>query len=381
MEFVYPIGMPGGGACALVASYAFPPGVVTISGLGSNAAKTIGQVVRLYTPDGEFEEPATIIRYLCSKSEAKSILLGPEKNVDEQAAINQWLSFCASRGYEIVCSNDLNEFNSALEKNTFLCGNNLTAADLVGMASVYTSVQQQQQHQQQQQQHQQQQQQQQQQQHFDGYVDLFAGIKEQRVQDFTSIELPIKTKAAKGSAAAATAAAAAAAERPIDDPMRLDMRVGLVKKVWRHPEADKLYCEEIDFGSFGVRRIASGLVNYLEQTEFEGKKVVVLFNLKQKALRGFDSHGMVLCANTPDKLNVQLLEPHPDTPLGERVVVEGLTGEPDEVLSSKKGKDTLAAVSPFLTTKDDCLAYFKDKRLVTPQGPVRCKSIKGGYIS
>lgn len=32
--------------------------------------------------------------------------------------------------------------------------------------------------------------------------------------------------------------------------------------------------------------------------------------------------------------------------LGERVVVEGMQGEPDEVLSSKKGKDPLVAVSP-----------------------------------
>lgn len=30
-----------------------------------------------------------------------------------------------------------------------------------------------------------------------------------------------------------------AEERPVDDPMRLNLRVGLVRKVWRHPEADK----------------------------------------------------------------------------------------------------------------------------------------------
>lgn len=44
MELIYPIGMPGGGACALVASYALKPGVVTVSALGGRAAKAISEV-------------------------------------------------------------------------------------------------------------------------------------------------------------------------------------------------------------------------------------------------------------------------------------------------------------------------------------------------
>ncbi|CDJ32897.1 multisynthetase complex auxiliary component p43, putative [Eimeria mitis] len=441
MELVYKIGVPAGAACALVASYGFPPGVVTLSALGSNAAKAINDAVRLYTPDGELDEPATIIRYLCTKSDAKAVLLGPEKNVDEQAAIDQWLSFCASKRYYILCSDDLNDFNATLEHNTFLCGNNLTAADLVGMASVYVAMTKSSVKELQVLKHLT---------RWYNHMQNLPGIKEQRVQGMTALELPTtspddivqaakamaqsgddsqqkqqqqkqqkqqqkqqqqqqtnghagtekrehctndqpaaaaaaapeKQKASpKGQQAAATAAAAAAAERPFDDPMRLDLRVGLVKKVWRHPEADKLYCEEIDFGPLGVRQIASGLVPFLQQQEFEQQKVVVLFNLKPKALRGFNSHGMVMCANAEDKSAVQLLQPPPDTPLGERVIVQGLSGEADEVLSAKKGKDTLALVSPFLKTKDDCVAYFKDLPLVTPQGAVRCSSIKGGYIS
>ncbi|CDI79446.1 multisynthetase complex auxiliary component p43, putative, partial [Eimeria acervulina] len=386
--------MPGGGACALVASYAFKPGVVTVSALGGRAAKAISEALCLYTPEGEFKEPATIIRYLCSKSESKAVLLGPEKNADEQAAINQWLCFCALKGYEVTGASDLNEFNSALERNTFLCGNSLTAADLVGMASVYAFMKKASQRDFQLLKHLT---------RWYNHMQSLPGIKEQRVQDFTMIDLPTTSaediiqaakalgkdsqqkqqqkqqkqqqqkqqqpeangrgasekKAAGGANASpataasekqktnkAAAAAAAAAERPIDDPMRLDLRVGLVKKVWRHPEADKLFCEEIDFGPLGVRQIASGLVPYISAEDFESSKVVVLFNLKAKALRGFLSHGMVMCANAEDKSSVELLQPPPDTPLGERVTVQGLCGDADEVLSTKKGKDTLALVSP-----------------------------------
>ncbi|CDJ41651.1 multisynthetase complex auxiliary component p43, putative [Eimeria tenella] len=421
MELVYAVGSPEGAACALVASYAFPPGSMVISALGANAAKAAGQTPRLYTPDGELHEPVTIIHYLCDKSDSREVLLGPEKNIQAQAEVDQWFSFCASRCFQIASSNDFNEFNTALQLRTFLCGNNLSLADLVAMASLYSAMrraslkelqvyknvtrwfshmqnlpgikeqrvqdfskielptsspdellqaakalgpsgkEEQQGKQQKQQQKQQQQQQKQQQQQQEGGK---AGIEKRG--DAASPQSAAEDKKKKGAAAtAATAAAAtaataaAAAERPVDDPMRLDMRVGLVRKVWRHPEADKLYCEEIDFGPLGVRQIASGLVQHLQQQQFEQQKVIVLFNLKQKALRGFNSHGMVLCANSADKTAVQLLQPHPDTPLGERVYIEGLSGEPDEVLSSKKGKDTFAAVAPFLNTKDDCIAYFK----------------------
>merc|ERR1712127_867518 len=43
----------------------------------------------------------------------------------------------------------------------------------------------------------------------------------------------------------------------------LDIRVGRITKVWEHPEADKLYCEEIDLGEESPRQIASGLRPYM----------------------------------------------------------------------------------------------------------------------
>merc|ERR1712176_1597999 len=69
----------------------------------------------------------------------------------------------------------------------------------------------------------------------------------------------------------------------------LDIRVGEIKKVWEHEEADKLYCEEIDVGEDELRTVASGLRPYMNAEDLEGKKVLVLCNLKKRNMVGFPS--------------------------------------------------------------------------------------------
>ncbi|EFN77433.1 Tyrosyl-tRNA synthetase, cytoplasmic [Harpegnathos saltator] len=81
-------------------------------------------------------------------------------------------------------------------------------------------------------------------------------------------------------------------------PVRLDIRVGKIIEVKKHPDADSLYVEKIDLAEpSGPRTIVSGLVNYVPLNEMENRMVVVLANLKPASLRGILSHGMVLCAS------------------------------------------------------------------------------------
>ena len=55
--------------------------------------------------------------------------------------------------------------------------------------------------------------------------------------------------------------------------------------MWVHPEADKLYCEEIDVGEEeGPRQIASGLRAHYSEEEMLGKRVLVVANLKVSIL-------------------------------------------------------------------------------------------------
>lgn len=81
-------------------------------------------------------------------------------------------------------------------------------------------------------------------------------------------------------------------------PARLDIRVGKIVEVKKHPDADSLYVEKVDLGEpNGPRTIVSGLVDFVPLNEMENRMVVILANLKPANLRGISSHGMVLCAS------------------------------------------------------------------------------------
>ena len=47
------------------------------------------------------------------------------------------------------------------------------------------------------------------------------------------------------------------------DISRLDLRVGKIVGVKKHPDADSLYIEEVDVGEGQVRTIVSGLVKHV----------------------------------------------------------------------------------------------------------------------
>lgn len=129
--------------------------------------------------------------------------------------------------------------------------------------------------------------------------------------------------------------------KPLDEvvPSRLDIRVGKIVEISRHPDADSLYVEKIDVGDLtGPRTIVSGLVNFVPIEEMKDRMVVVLANLKPANLRGISSHGMVLCASVDEPTRaVEPLRPPPGSAAGERISVEGYeSGNPDEVLNPKK---------------------------------------------
>lgn len=154
------------------------------------------------------------------------------------------------------------------------------------------------------------------------------------------------------------------------DISKLDIRVGVITKAWEHPEAEKLFCEEIDLGEeTGPRQIASGLKEYYKVDDLIGRKVLVLANLKARKLVGFPSHGMVLCASSENG-GVQFVDPPEDAQVGERVMVEGYEGEPateNQVIKKKM----LEAIFPDLKTNGDGVATYKGVPLTTSSGPCR----------
>lgn len=143
------------------------------------------------------------------------------------------------------------------------------------------------------------------------------------------------------------------------DVSALDIRVGKIVKAWHHPESEKLFCEEIDLGEDTPRQIASGLRAFYKTEELEGRRVVVLCNLKSRKLVGFPSHGMVLCASNADHTAVECMEPPEDAAIGERVLFEGFEeGEP-EVENKIAKKKIFEKIAPDLKTDANGVCVWK----------------------
>jgi aminoacyl tRNA synthase complex-interacting multifunctional protein 1 len=166
----------------------------------------------------------------------------------------------------------------------------------------------------------------------------------------------------------------------------LDIRVGVITKAWVHPDADKLFCEEIDIGEDEPRQIASGLRQHYNLDELVGKRVLVVANLKARKLAGFNSHGMVLCASSPSgeegsaPLIVRFVEPPHDAKIGERVVVDGCEGAPGSESQVAK-KKVLESVFPYLRTDGDGVASYNGLPLSTSAGRCTCLALPNSAIS
>ncbi|MFP4330134.1 MAG: methionine--tRNA ligase [Spirochaetaceae bacterium] len=106
---------------------------------------------------------------------------------------------------------------------------------------------------------------------------------------------------------------------------KIELRVARITEVRRHPEADKLYIEELDDGSGEARQIVSGLVPHYQESDLLGRNIILVANLKPAKLRGVKSNGMLLAASDKDgegRERVEVIFADHATP-GDRVVLEG----------------------------------------------------------
>lgn len=167
-------------------------------------------------------------------------------------------------------------------------------------------------------------------------------------------------------------AAASEPEAPVDVG-RLDLRVGKIIHVQRHPDADSLYLEKIDCGEAQPRTVVSGLVKFVPIEEMRDRLVVVLCNLKPAKMRGVTSEAMVMCASTPEK--VEVLSPPAGAQPGDLVHCEGYNRQPDAVLNPKK--KIFETVAPDLMTNGQLVACYKGASLTVPgKGTVVSQTLK-----
>jgi len=162
-------------------------------------------------------------------------------------------------------------------------------------------------------------------------------------------------------------------------PYRLDIRIGKIVEVSRHPDAEKLYVEKIDLGEPSPRTIVSGLVDFVPEDKMLNRLVVVLCNLKPAKMRGIESCGMVLCSSRAEPKEVEPLNVPEGSAPGDRVVVDGeKEGMPDEVLNPKK--KVWEKLSEDLKVSSEGFAQWQGNNLVTPKGKITCCNVKGAPI-
>jgi methionyl-tRNA synthetase len=82
---------------------------------------------------------------------------------------------------------------------------------------------------------------------------------------------------------------------------RMDLRVGKVKKVADHPNADKLMLLTIDVGELGERQIIAGLKENYSAKDLVGRQIIIAANLKPAKIRGIVSEGMLLAVDEDGK--------------------------------------------------------------------------------
>ena len=120
-------------------------------------------------------------------------------------------------------------------------------------------------------------------------------------------------------------------------------------------------------GEATPRPIASGLREFYTLDEMLNRYVVVVCNLKEAKMKGFESYGMVLAAKSSDGKKVELISPPAGAVIGEKLVIKGLTNDPWPASKVKKMKVWEAMVED-LKTDENCNLCWKGQIITSEIG-------------
>ncbi|MEW6721817.1 MAG: methionine--tRNA ligase [Candidatus Micrarchaeota archaeon] len=164
----------------------------------------------------------------------------------------------------------------------------------------------------------------------------------------------------------------------------LDLEVGEILSVEKHPDAEKLFVEKVLMGGGEERQVVSGLVGHYFPEELVGKKVVIVKNLAAAKLRGVESQGMLLAAEgherapmhdgkAPEEKGVVEVIFCEDCRPGDKVSLEGAPQAPKKTLTLAEFRKVKIDVKDFAVTS-------AGKPLVAAGSPLRMKNVKDGAV-
>ena len=103
----------------------------------------------------------------------------------------------------------------------------------------------------------------------------------------------------------------------LEDFKKLEIKIGRVKSVKKVDGADKLLKFIFDLGG-EERQILAGIAEfYTDLASLVDKEMPIITNLEPRTLRGFESQGMILCADANGR--PVILHPEVEVPPGSLV--------------------------------------------------------------
>ncbi len=99
----------------------------------------------------------------------------------------------------------------------------------------------------------------------------------------------------------------------IEDFRKIELKVGEIKEVNDHPNADRLYVIVVDLGD-KTKQVVAGIKGSYKKEDLVGKQAVVVDNLEPAVLRGVESQGMLLAAS--DETGIVIISPAREVKLG-----------------------------------------------------------------
>jgi methionyl-tRNA synthetase len=163
----------------------------------------------------------------------------------------------------------------------------------------------------------------------------------------------------------------------------LDLEVGKVLSVEKHPDAEKLFVERVLLGD-GERQIVSGLVGHYFPEQLVGKNVVIVRNLAAAKLRGVESQGMLLAAE-----GHEFAPPHEGKAPLEKGAVEVIFCDGSKVGEKVRRKGAASAPKKSITISEfrkikiearDFAVVCEGKPLTTKNEELKMKNVKEGLI-
>lgn len=190
-----------------------------------------------------------------------------------------------------------------------------------------------------------------------------------------------KQQKAKKSEAAPDAANLPAVDVPVIG--RVDLRVGKIVEIEKHPNADRLYIEKVDFGEAELRTVVSGLVEHVPIDDLKDRMCMFICNLKPASICKVQSTAMLLVAKNETQGLEPLIIPAGARP-GDRICVAGVEAHPDAVIKPAKEPQMSVwdEVRKDLAVDAQGIAKYKDQVLQVTglSEPIHSVKISTGII-